>query len=113
MVVVAEHASTWARVRDPQVQQAARKAARERRIGQVRPGWWIYSHDPEAFGMAGWGLVTATSSTRDPGRSGRVTVTVTVRSSLNGRPGVIEALASEQAWCCTRAEARAAGLEPA
>jgi hypothetical protein len=98
-------------MRSPQVQHAVRKAARERRIEQVRPGWWVFSHDLGGFGMGVWDEVTSTASTLDRATR-RTVVTVTVRSSRTGRPAVIEAPSGVGAWCCTRAEARRAGLDP-
>ena len=109
---MADRTSTWERVSSAEVQRAARRQGRERRIEQVRPGWWVFSHDLGGFGMGVWDEVTTTSSVLDRG-SGRTVVTVTVRSSRTGRPAVIEAPAGVGAWCCTRAEARRVGLTTA
>lgn len=90
------------------VERAAAAAAKERRVSQIRPGWWVFSHgtrDP----LGGWGEVTATTRYRDPDTR-RPAVLLTVRDRATSRRHEIEQVPSYPAWCCTPAEARRAGL---
>jgi hypothetical protein len=87
-------------------ERGAARLAKERRLRQVRPGWWVFSYGPTDLGS--WGKVTATAETTDPTTGQKLThLTLTDRA---GRRVEIEQASSYPVWCCTPAEARRAGL---
>lgn len=97
-----------ARDRRAAVERTAAEVAKERRLSQVRPGWWVFSYgqrDP----LGGWGQVTAATRYRDPDTR-RSLVRLTVRAHGTGRSQEIEQVPGYPTWCCTAAEARRAGL---
>jgi hypothetical protein len=88
---------------------AERKAtglSKERRIQQVRPGWWVFSYGPRG---GSWGKVTATLQFLEP-TTGRPSTRLTVADPATGSGQEIEQVNGYPAWCCTPAEARRAGL---
>ena len=87
-------------------ERAATKLAKERRIQQIRPGWWVYSYRPHDLGT--WGKVTATHQFTDPA-TGKPTTWLTV-TDPEGRRHEVQEVNGYPAWCCTPAEARRAGL---
>jgi hypothetical protein len=89
-------------------ERVAAKLAKERRLHQVRPGWWVFSYGPRDL-LGSWGEVTATTQFVDPG-TGRPHTRLTVVDRTTGRRHEIEQVSGYPAWCCTPAEARRAGL---
>jgi hypothetical protein len=89
------------------VERAAARLAKERRIQQVRPGWWVFSYGPLDLGS--WGKVTAALQFTDP-TTGRPSTRLTVVDSATGRQHEVQHVNGFPAWCCTPAEARRAGL---
>lgn len=87
-------------------QHAAIKATRERRLTQVRPGWWVFSYGPTDLGSLG--EVTATTTFTDPATN-RAMVRLTI-ADPDGRRVEIENVGDYPTWCVTTAEARRAGL---
>ena len=87
-------------------QNAAMKASRERRLAQVRPGWWVFSYGPTDLGS--FEKVTATTTFTDPAAN-RATVRLTVIDPA-GRRVEIENVGGHPTWCVTTAEARRTGL---
>ena len=89
------------------VARQAAAVARERRLQQVRPGWWVFSLGPRDLGS--WGRVTANVQFLDPATR-RMRNRLTVTDPASGQRHEIEHASGYPAWCCTPAEARRAGL---
>lgn len=87
-------------------QNAGMKAARERRLAQVRPGWWVFSYGPTDLGSLG--EVTATTTFTDPATN-RAMVRLAI-ADPDGRRVEIENVGGYPTWCVTSAEARRVGL---
>jgi len=87
------------------VRRRAAQVCRERRVQDVRPGWWVFSHGPRDLGS--WSVVTGTSVAF--GADGLVLVRLAV-TELDGRRHEVDARFGASAWCCTAAEAKRAGL---